>query len=60
MANLTAPIFIETLLIMLLGAVDTVMLSQYSDNTVAAVGVVNQLLNLVFLIFGVTTAGTSA
>lgn len=59
MANLTAPIFIETLLIMLLGAVDTVMLSQYSDNTVAAVGVVNQLLNLVFLIFGVTTAGTS-
>lgn len=59
LANLTAPIFIETLLIMLLGAVDTIMLSQYSDNTVAAVGVVNQLLNLVFLIFGVTTAGTS-
>ena len=27
---------------MMLGAVDTVMLSQYSDNSVAAVGVVNQ------------------
>ena len=27
-----------------LGAVDTVMLSQYSDNSVAAVGVVNQLI----------------
>ncbi len=57
--KLTGPIFIETLLIMLLGAMDTFMLSRYSDDTVAAVGVVNQLLNLVFLVFGVSTVGTS-
>ena len=57
--QLTGPIFVETLLIMLLGAMDTFMLSHYSDDTVAAVGVVNQLLNLVFLVFGVSTVGTS-
>lgn len=59
LVNLTFPIFVETLLIMLLGAVDTFMLSHYSDNTVAAVGLVNQLLMFVFLIFEVTTQGTS-
>ena len=42
---------------MMLGAVDTVMLSQYSDNSVAAVGVVNQLIMFAFLIFEVI--GTS-
>lgn len=46
-------------LIILLGIVDTVMLSQCSDNTVAAVGVVVQLLNMIFLVFEATTAGTS-
>lgn len=57
--SLTSPIFVETLLIMLLGATDVVMLSRYSDDTVAAVGVVNQLLNLVFILYGITTLGTS-
>ena len=37
---LTIPVFIEMALVMLLGAVDTVMLSRYSDNSVAAVGLV--------------------
>ena len=32
---LTIPVFIEMALVMLLGAVDTVMLSRYSDNSVA-------------------------
>lgn len=36
LAKLAAPIFIETLLIMMLGAVDTIMLSRHSDNSVAA------------------------
>ena len=44
---------------MTLGAVDTFMLSRYSDNSVAAVGVVNQLMNLVFLLFEVISLGTS-
>ena len=59
LARLAVPIFIETLLIMMLGAVDTVMLSQYSDNSVAAVGVVNQLIMFAFLIFEVINIGTS-
>lgn len=57
--SLTLPIFIEILLVMLLGVTDTVMLSLRSDEAVAAVGVVNQLLNMVFLLFGVSTTGTS-
>ena len=35
------------------------MLSRYSDNAVASVGVVNQVFNMVILIFQVTTLGTS-
>lgn len=57
--KLVVPIFIETLLIMMLGAVDTIMLSQYSDDAVAAVGVVNQLVMFSFLIFEVINLGTS-
>lgn len=59
LAKLAEPIFMETLLVMTLGAVDTIMLSQHSDNSVAAVGMVNQLINLVFLVFEVTAVGTS-
>ena len=59
LASLAGPIFVETLLVMMLGAVDTFMLSRYSDNSVAAVGVVNQLMNLVFLLFEVISLGTS-
>lgn len=57
--NLANPIFLETLLIMCTGATDVFMLSRYSDETVAAGGVVNQLLNLVFILYGITTLGTS-
>ena len=59
LAKLAAPIFIETLLIMMLGAVDTIMLSRHSDSSVAAVGVVNQIIMLTFLIFEVINLGTS-
>lgn len=57
--RLAVPIFIETLLVMMLGGVDTFMLSRYSDNSVAAVGMVNQLINLAFLVFQVIALGTS-
>lgn len=59
LAKLVIPIFFETLLIMMLGAVDTIMLSQYSDESVAAVGVVNQIVTFAFLIFEVINIGTS-
>ena len=57
--HLVGPILLETLLTFLLGGVDTFMLSQYSDAAVAAVGVDNQILSLVFLLFTIINAGTS-
>ena len=59
LVHLTWPIFIETTLIMLLGIGDVFMLGGYSDYAVGAVGVVNQIVNMVFLLFGVVTTGTS-
>ncbi|MGF0003127.1 MATE family efflux transporter [Bacillus altitudinis] len=56
---LTWPIFIEISLYMLMGSADTLMLSQYSDNGVAAVGVSNQLLNLLIVMFSFITTGTT-
>ncbi|MCS0790691.1 MATE family efflux transporter [Cytobacillus firmus] len=56
---LTWPIFIEILLHMLMGNADTLMLSQYSDESVAAVGVANQILSLVIVMFGFVATGTS-
>ncbi|MCM3488045.1 MATE family efflux transporter [Alkalihalophilus marmarensis] len=56
---LTWPIFIEILLHMLMGNADTLMLSQYSDDAVAAVGVSNQLLMVIIVMFGFIATGTS-
>ncbi|WP_282035072.1 MATE family efflux transporter [Metabacillus indicus] len=55
---LTWPIFIELFLHMLMGNADTLMLSQYSDNSVAAVGVANQILNILIVMFGFVATGT--
>ena len=57
--KLFVPIFIETLLVMLLGVMDTFMLSQYSDEAVAAVGMDNQILQILLLLFTIINAGTS-
>lgn len=43
---------------MLMGNADTLMLSQYSDNSVAAVGVANQILNVLIVMFGFIATGT--
>lgn len=57
--SITWPIFVETLLFMMLGSVDTFMLSHYSDNAVAAVGVSNQLISMVNIMFGIVSGGTA-
>lgn len=57
--SLTWPIFIEILLFMLLGSVDTFMLSHYSDNAVAAVGVSNQFMYMMNIMFGIISGGTA-
>ncbi|WP_163101640.1 MATE family efflux transporter [Peribacillus alkalitolerans] len=56
---LTWPLFIEIFLHMLMGNADTLMLSQYSDQSVAAVGVSNQILSLVIVMFGFVATGTA-
>lgn len=60
--NLTIPIFMEIALVMLVGFVDVLMLSQYGekgmgDHAVAAVGFVNQFIGLVFLIYQFVSQG---
>lgn len=57
--TLTWPIFIEIFLYMLMGNLDTLMLSQYSDDSVAAVGVANQMLNIMIVMFGFVATGCS-
>ena len=56
--QLSWPIFIELTLFMLMGMVDTFMLSAYSDNAVAAVGMSNQVINLIGVMFNFVAAGT--
>ncbi|MDQ2087183.1 MATE family efflux transporter [Herbivorax sp. ANBcel31] len=58
-AALTWPIFIEMLFRMLLGNLDTIMLSRYSDNAVAAVGVVNQINHILIMLYWVVSMGTA-
>ncbi|UQZ37090.1 MATE family efflux transporter [Paenibacillus sp. PK3_47] len=57
--GLTWPIFIELSLQMLMGNADTLMLSQYSDHSVAAVGAANRLIYIVILFYGVIATGVS-
>lgn len=54
---ITWPIFIELLLHMLMGNIDTLMLSQYSDDSVAAVGVSNQVISVVIVMFNIVAQG---
>ena len=57
--KLFIPIFIETLLVTMLGVMDTFMLSQYSDDAVAAAGMDNQVLQIILLLFTIINASTS-
>ena len=56
--HLTWPIFCEAILFSIIGSVDVMMLSGYSDNAVGAVGVVNQMLSLFQVISNIITTGT--
>lgn len=57
LGRLTVPLFIEIALVMLVGAVDTFMLSSCGDGAVAAVGLDNQLIMLVFLVYQFVSVG---
>lgn len=52
---LTWPIFIELVLQVLVNNVDQIMISQVSENAVAAIGNVNQIMNVLVITFSVVT-----
>lgn len=56
---LTWPIFLELLLFMLMGTVDTFMLSAVSDEAVSAVGTANQIVTIAILILEVIGNGAA-
>ena len=53
------PIFIEQLFNMILGNIDVFMLSQYSDDAVASVGMANQLVMVGLMVLGIVALGSS-
>lgn len=55
---ITWPIFIEVFLQMLMKLTDVFMLSFVSDGAVAAIGVVNQLMTFMFVLFNFTAMGS--
>lgn len=57
--SITWPLFIEITLHMSMGIFATLILSGYSDNAVAGVGVANQIINIFILVFNVTAIGAT-
>lgn len=57
--SLTWPIFLELFLFMLMGTVDTFMISTVSDDAVSGVGATNQIITLAILILEVIGNGAA-
>ena len=55
--KLAIPIFIELLFMMLLGTVDTIMLSRFNDNAVGAVSNANTVINFLTVLINVVSVG---
>lgn len=56
--KLAWPIFVQSLLSMCLGYADTIMLSNYSDSSVGAVGNANQVMGFLTLAFTIISSAT--
>ncbi|MFF2911662.1 MATE family efflux transporter [Paenibacillus sp. NPDC057934] len=57
--KLTWPIFLELFLFMLMGSVDTFMISTVSDDAVSGVGAANQIIAIAILVLSVIGNGAS-
>ncbi len=57
--SLAWPIFIQLLLSMLMGNMDSIMLSHYSDTSVAAVGNANVIMSLLIMTFNIVAIATN-
>lgn len=56
--SLATPIFLQNFLGMLMGSVNVFMLGHYSDQAVGAVGVANQYITMLLMLYSITSAGT--
>lgn len=59
LVKLTWPIFLELFLFMLMGSVDTFMISSVSDDAVSGVGAANQIITMAILILSVIGNGAA-
>ncbi len=57
--GLFLPLFVEQLLMSMMGTVNTLVLGHYSDDAVAAVGAANQVVGFVYTIYAVISGGAS-
>lgn len=57
--SLTMPIFLELLLVTVVGNIDIIMLGYYSDKAVGAIGGITQLLNIQNVIFSFINMATA-
>ena len=57
--KMSLPIFIELMLQLLVGNIDQIMISRYSQNAVAAIGNGNQLMNLIIIFLNMMCVATS-
>lgn len=56
---MSLPIFVELLLQLLVGNIDQFMISQYSQEAVAAIGNGNQIMNIVIVVLNVMSVSTT-
>ncbi len=57
--GLFIPMFIEQLLMNMMGTVNTLVLGHYADEAVAAVGAANQVMGLIYTFYAVISGGAS-
>jgi len=57
--TLVWPLFIQSFLNLFMGNVNVLMLSRYSDDAVGAVGVANQIINIINVMYNVVGMGTA-
>lgn len=57
--HLAWPIFVESILMMLVGNVDQYMVASYSENSVGAIGNANQIINLLLIMFSMISVATT-
>ena len=56
--KLAWPIFIQMILSMTLGYIDTIMISHYSETAVGAIGNANQIMGFLRLAFSIISSAT--